>query len=68
MGLTRPEPLRTEVRKAWGESIRVIWLVMIPFGGIGFIISLFMKQMKLETVTDEVRVFSLSFFLVLLGL
>lgn len=27
----RPEPLQTEVRIAFAESIRVIWIVLIPF-------------------------------------
>ena len=27
----RPEPLRTQVRTAFADSIRVIWLVLIPF-------------------------------------
>ncbi|KAF7976442.1 hypothetical protein HWV62_6677 [Athelia sp. TMB] len=47
------EPLRTEVRTAFAQSIRVIWLVLIPFGGIGLMLALCMRQMKLETVTDE---------------
>ncbi|KAK4698742.1 hypothetical protein P7C70_g7526, partial [Phenoliferia sp. Uapishka_3] len=47
------EPLRSEVRVAFGQSIRVIWIVLIPFGVIGFIASLFMQQLKLETTTDE---------------
>ncbi|KAL8291646.1 hypothetical protein RQP46_001904 [Phenoliferia psychrophenolica] len=47
------EPLRTEVRKAFSESIRVIWIVLIPFGGVGLVASLFMQQIKLETSTDE---------------
>lgn len=47
------QPLQGEVRIAWAESIRVIWLVLIPFGGVGLVGALCMKQMKLETVTDE---------------
>lgn len=27
----RPEPVRTQVRIAFADSIRVIWLVVIPF-------------------------------------
>lgn len=49
-----PQPLQAEVRTVFAESIRVIWLVLIPFGGIGLICALGMKAMKLETVTDEV--------------
>ena len=29
--VTREEPLRTQVRTGFADSIRVIWLVMIPF-------------------------------------
>jgi MFS family permease len=48
-----PEPLRTQVRTAFADSIRAIWLVMIPFGGVGLIAALGMKALKLETETDE---------------
>jgi len=48
-----PEPLRTQVRVAFADSIRVIWLVLIPFGGIGLLAALWIKEIKLETVTDE---------------
>jgi len=50
---TLSEPLRTQVRTAFADSIRVIWLVLIPFGGIGLITALGMKALKLETMTDE---------------
>lgn len=48
------EPLQTQVRTAFAESTRVIWLVLIPFGGVGLLFAVFMRQIKLETVTDEV--------------
>ncbi|KAI5481616.1 major facilitator superfamily protein [Pseudohyphozyma bogoriensis] len=47
------EPLRDEVRKAFSQSLRVLWIVLIPFGGVGLIVSLFMKSLPLDTVTDE---------------
>jgi len=50
---TLPEPLRTQVRTAFADSLRAIWLVLIPFGGIGFIAALGIKAYKLETETDE---------------
>lgn len=53
--LSSVEPLRNEVRTAFAKSLRVIWLVLIPFGGIGLLLALFMREIKLETVTDEVR-------------
>jgi hypothetical protein len=72
----RPDPLRTEVQHAFAESMRVIWLVLIPFvspftlvfhvgyahaehvfkAGVGFLLSLCMKGLPLESVTDEVSV------------
>jgi len=48
-----PEPLLTEVLHGFAESLRVIWLVLIPFGGVGFIAALCMKALPLESVTDE---------------
>ena len=53
------ELLQTQVRTAFAESMHVIWLVLIPFGGIGLLFAVFMRQIKLETVTDEVSVFAL---------
>ena len=47
------EPLRTEVRVAFGESIRVIWLVLIPFGAVGLVMCCFMRQIELQSETDE---------------
>lgn len=49
------EPLRTQVETAFGDSIRVIWLVLIPFGGIGLLATVFMKQITLHEVIDENR-------------
>jgi len=48
-----PEPLRGEVERAFGESIRVIWLVLIPFGAVGLLATVFMKQIDLHAVTDD---------------
>ena len=42
-----PEPLRTEVRKAFSESIRVIWIVLIPI-----VSGLASCQKKWNLVTD----------------
>jgi hypothetical protein len=41
------------VRTAFSESLRVLWIVLIPLGGIGLLFALWMKEIKLETVTDE---------------
>ncbi|ORY88553.1 iron permease [Leucosporidium creatinivorum] len=48
-----PQPLQDEVRQAFARSIRIIWFVVIPFGGVGLILSLFMRSIKLQTQTDE---------------
>ncbi|KAG8946148.1 hypothetical protein FRC04_012003 [Tulasnella sp. 424] len=48
-----PEPMRTEVRVAFASSLRVIWLTMIGFCGLGLISVLGMKELKMHEVTDE---------------
>ncbi|GAA5971251.1 hypothetical protein JCM11641_008282 [Rhodosporidiobolus odoratus] len=47
------EPLKMQTRAAFAEALRVVWLVMIPFSGIGFIISLFMHNLPLAAEVDE---------------
>ncbi len=48
-----PEPLKDQVRQAFGESIAVIWKVMVGILGIGFLASLFMADVPLHDLTDE---------------
>jgi len=48
-----PEPLRTQVRAAFAESMSVIWKTMIGFAGAGIITVLFLKEIKMHKVTDE---------------
>ncbi|GJJ10987.1 hypothetical protein Clacol_005216 [Clathrus columnatus] len=48
-----PEPLRTEVRKAFIDSLRVIWEVIATVCGLGFISTLFMKAHPLHDDTDK---------------
>ena len=48
-----PEPLQSEVKAAFAESIGVIWQVMIGIAGIGFIASMFMKGLPLHTQVDQ---------------
>ncbi|KAI0083127.1 Mfs1.2 [Irpex rosettiformis] len=50
---TLDEPLRSEVRQAFVESIRVIWQVMIGIAGLGLLCSLPMKAHPLHTQVDE---------------
>jgi hypothetical protein len=47
------EPLRSVVRAAFSDSIKVIWQTMIGIAGLGFVVSLAIQQMDLATVTDE---------------
>ncbi|GAA5952814.1 hypothetical protein JCM8115_002357 [Rhodotorula mucilaginosa] len=47
------EPLKLEVRRAFAQSLRVVWLVMIPIAGIGLLLSCFMESLPLTTETDE---------------
>lgn len=48
-----PEPLRTQVRIGFSDSIRYIWIVMIAFSALGLVFSLFQKTMPLNATTDE---------------
>ncbi|KAI0685402.1 Mfs1.2 [Cytidiella melzeri] len=50
---TLDEPLRTEVRRAFAESIRVIWLVMVGIAALGLVMSLPMKALPLHTKVDK---------------
>lgn len=50
---TLAEPLRTQVREAFADSVRVIWLVMIGVAALGLLSSLFMKGLPLHTQVDE---------------
>lgn len=50
---TLEDPLRTEVRQAFADSIRVIWQVMIGIAALGLLISLPMKALPLHTQVDE---------------
>ncbi|GAA5917548.1 hypothetical protein JCM6882_001725 [Rhodosporidiobolus microsporus] len=47
------EPLRTLVRAAFADSLQVIWQVCIGVAGLGLLVTLPIKQMKLTTETDE---------------
>ncbi len=47
------EPLRSEVRRAFTDSIRVIYQVLIGIAGLGFLVSLPMKALPLHTQVDE---------------
>lgn len=50
---TLEEPLRSEVRAAFADSLSVMWQVMVGIAGIGLLSSLFMKGLPLHTKVDE---------------
>lgn len=47
------EPLRSEVRDAFGDSLAVIWRVMAGIAAAGLAASLFMKALPLHTEVDK---------------
>jgi hypothetical protein len=50
---TLEEPLQSEIRLAFAQSLRVIWEVYVGIAGIGVLASLLMKHLPLHTATDE---------------
>ncbi|GAA6025386.1 hypothetical protein JCM11491_002701 [Sporobolomyces phaffii] len=50
---TLDEPLRTEVRRAFAESIRTIWQVVLAIACVGFVVSLAIKSLPLTMERDE---------------
>ncbi|KAI0083278.1 hypothetical protein BDY19DRAFT_998697 [Irpex rosettiformis] len=47
------EPLRSEVRQAFADSIDVIWQVFIGIAGMGLLSSFFMEALPLHTQVDD---------------
>ncbi|KAF4564077.1 hypothetical protein EYR36_003328 [Pleurotus pulmonarius] len=47
------EPLKSEVRGAFAESLRVLWQVLIGVCGMGLVASLFMRHLPLHTSVDR---------------
>jgi len=47
------EPLRSQVRTAFAESMAVVWKTMIGISGLGVITLLGLKEIPMNTVTDE---------------
>ncbi|KAG8971241.1 hypothetical protein FRC05_011340 [Tulasnella sp. 425] len=47
------EPIKTEVRAAFADSLKVAWLTMIGISGLGMLCALGMKELKMHEVTDE---------------
>ena len=47
-----PEPLRTEVRVAFADSMSLIWKTMVGLSGLGLISLLLLKEIKMIEHTD----------------
>ncbi|KAG9020153.1 hypothetical protein FRB95_005006 [Tulasnella sp. JGI-2019a] len=47
------EPLQSQVRDAFAQSVQVIWRVMIGISIAGFLCVLFMREIRLHEVTDQ---------------
>jgi len=47
------EPIQTEVRKAFADSLRKLWIAMVAFAGAGLVLSLFLKEVPMHRVTDK---------------
>lgn len=47
------EPLRTEIRIAFAQSLQVVWQVFLGITGLGLLCSLLMKGLPLHTYTDQ---------------
>ncbi|GAA5874035.1 hypothetical protein JCM16303_002669 [Sporobolomyces ruberrimus] len=50
---TLPEPLRTQVQKAFADSIKTIWQVILGVAALGFLVSLLIKSLPLTMEQDE---------------
>ncbi|KIO20590.1 hypothetical protein M407DRAFT_220214 [Tulasnella calospora MUT 4182] len=48
-----PEPIRHEVRAAFADSLKVIWLTMVGVSALGLLCVLGMKELKMHEVTDD---------------
>ncbi|KAJ6527075.1 iron permease [Mycena capillaripes] len=47
------EPLRTQVRAAFADSMAVVWQTMIGVAGLGLLLSFLMKEVPMATTVDE---------------
>ncbi|KAK4703181.1 hypothetical protein P7C70_g3037, partial [Phenoliferia sp. Uapishka_3] len=44
-----PEPLKTQVRDAYTDSLRTVWQALVALNGIGLVLSLFMDDIKMSS-------------------
>lgn len=50
---TLAQPLKDEVRRAFGDSLVVVWQVMLGILGIGFVASLLMRDVPMHGALDD---------------
>lgn len=50
---TLEEPLRSQVRVAFAESLSIIWKVMIGMSALGMLSNLALQEIPMLTATDE---------------
>lgn len=50
---TLDEPLRTQVRVAFAESMAVVWKAMIGFSAAGFLTLFLLREVPMQKHTDE---------------
>jgi len=50
---TIPEPLRSEIRESFTDSLRTIWQVSIGIAALGFLSVFFLKHYALAKTTDD---------------
>jgi len=48
-----PQPLQDEVRKAFADSLRVMWKVILAFGAAGLLCGLVQKEIPLHSKKDD---------------
>ncbi|TCD65221.1 hypothetical protein EIP91_002968 [Steccherinum ochraceum] len=48
-----PEPLQSEVKQAFAESLRVVWWTMVGISGFALLSTAMMKDIPMGSVTDE---------------
>ena len=48
-----PEPLRSEVRVAFANSMATVWRAMLGFCAAGFLTLFLLREVPMQKVTDE---------------
>jgi len=48
-----PEPLQTEVRKAFASSLQTLWRVLVAISGAGILCSCLIREIKMPQIVDD---------------